>query len=109
MGAGNLGGKPFRENHRPAAARPTPKTPNGKRNHHLATMCRKVCQSTPITAVHLPCKPTASRTGGCGAPCKGVNKNTVSRQFHLLNTQAFRQKSLPVQCHRQPPLVAAHI
>ena len=42
MGAGNLGGEPFRENRRPAAARPTPETPNGKRNLHLAAMCRKV-------------------------------------------------------------------
>ena len=93
MGAGNLGGKPFRENRRPAAARATPKTRNGKGNFHLPAMCRKVSQSTPKTAVYLPRKPTASRTGGCGAPCKGVNKNTVSRQLHLLNTQAFRQKS----------------
>ena len=54
MRAGNLGGKPFRENRRPAAVRPTPETPDGKRNLHLAAVCRKVCQSTSITAVHLP-------------------------------------------------------
>ena len=54
MEAGNLGEKPFRENRRLATARATPKTPNGKQNLHLAAMCRKVCQSTPITAVYLP-------------------------------------------------------
>ena len=38
---------------------------------------------------------------------KAVNKNTVSRQLYLPKTQAFRQKSssLPVRCHRQPPIV----
>ena len=54
MRAGDLGGKPFRENHCPAAVRPTPKTADGKRNLHFAAVCRKICQSTSIATVHLP-------------------------------------------------------
>jgi len=96
MGAGDLRGKSFRENRRPAPARPTPKTPDGKGNPHLAAMSRKVCQSAPITAVHPPREPAATRTRGCGAPRIGVDDNTVSRQLDTLNSQVLRLSSFRV-------------